>query len=138
MDLESDMTSMDGGKPRADSEEAIEVPRRIFEVNTVYDKKNKERRFMNNRITTSRYTCLSFLPKNLFEQFSKMANFYFLMMGLLELWPTISDSNGQPIMLMPLTFVVGVAMIKDLIEDHARKKADSKDNNTLAKCCPRG
>jgi hypothetical protein len=39
---------------------------------------------------------------------------------------------------MPLTFVVGVAMIKDLIEDSARKKSDNEDNNTSANCAPRG
>lgn len=31
-----------------------------------------------NKISTSKYTFLSFLPKNLMEQFSKLANLYFL------------------------------------------------------------
>ena len=34
--------------------------------------------FPNNSISTSKYNLLTFLPKNLIEQFSKMANVYFL------------------------------------------------------------
>jgi len=123
---------------RDQSELEIEIPRRIFEVNTVFDKKDRDRRFMSNKITTSRYNCLTFLPKNMFEQLSKMANFYFLIMGLMELYKPISDSNGLPIMLLPLSFVMSVAMIKDLLEDNSRKKADHADNIQLVECCPRG
>ena len=32
----------------------------------------------NNKITTSKYTCANFIFLNLFEQFSKVANIYFL------------------------------------------------------------
>lgn len=32
----------------------------------------------NNKICTSKYTAITFLPKNLFEQFSKPANIYFV------------------------------------------------------------
>ena len=32
----------------------------------------------NNRINTSKYNWISFVPANLFEQFSKIANIYFL------------------------------------------------------------
>ena len=32
----------------------------------------------NNSISTTKYTLLSFIPKNLMEQFSKLANVYFL------------------------------------------------------------
>lgn len=34
-----------------------------------------------NEIHTSKYNLLTFLPKNLIEQFSKLANFYFLIIG---------------------------------------------------------
>jgi len=42
---------------------------------------------MSNKVQTTKYTCASFLPKNLFEQFSKMANAYFLFMTVLQLVP---------------------------------------------------
>ena len=36
-----------------------------------------------NKITTSKYTYLSFIPMNLLFQFSKMANAYFLVIGVM-------------------------------------------------------
>ena len=73
-------------------------------------------------MTTTKYTCLSFFPKNLFEQFSKMANFYFLFLTLLQCVPGLLDLYGAAVTLMPLTFVVGVSMIKDAFEDNKRRK----------------
>ena len=57
--------------------------RRIFELNTVFEKRDPERKFMSNEVCTGKYTCLTFLPKNLFFQFTKLANFYFLFLVLL-------------------------------------------------------
>ena len=38
----------------------------------------------NNHIKTSKYTLLTFLPLNLFEQFQRLANFYFLCLLILQ------------------------------------------------------
>lgn len=51
-------------------------------------------------------------------QFRKMANLYFLILGLMELIKPISDANGYPVMLVPLTFIITVSMIKDIFEDY--------------------
>ena len=40
--------------------------------------------FQNNFIKTSKYTLLTFLPLNLFEQFQRAANFYFLCLFILQ------------------------------------------------------
>lgn len=40
--------------------------------------------FQDNRIHTSKYSILTFLPINLFEQFQKVANAYFLFLLLLQ------------------------------------------------------
>ena len=77
---------------------------------------------MNNKVQTTKYTCASFLPKNLFEQFSKMANAYFLFMTVLQLVPGLLDYYGAATTLMPLCCVVGVSMIKDAFEDNKRRK----------------
>ena len=45
-------------------------------------KRNQE--FTSNVIRTSRYTLLNFVPKNLFEQFRRAANFYFLCMAVIQ------------------------------------------------------
>lgn len=107
-------------------------------MNKVFNKADKTRRYKNNYISTSKYNCFTFLPKNLFEQFTKMANFYFLCLSVMELFPSISDSGGRPVLLMPLSFVVGVSMIKDLYEDCKRKSQDNKENNCKIQCVPRG
>lgn len=40
---------------------------------------NSTFQYVNNYIRTSKYTLLTFLPLNLFEQFLRIANIYFLM-----------------------------------------------------------
>jgi hypothetical protein len=60
------------------------IPRR-FEIFKIYNKsRDKQKPFVNNRIHTSKYNFMTFLPKNLFYQFSKMSNVYFLFMAMLE------------------------------------------------------
>lgn len=112
--------------------------RRIFEVNTVFEELQHDRAFMSNRVLTTKYTCLTFLPKNVFEQFSKMANFYFLFLTVLQLMPGLFDLYGAGTTLMPLLFVVGVSMIKDAFEDNKRRKQDNEENDMLCMCAPRG
>ena len=48
--------------------------------------------FQNNNIKTSKYTLLTFLPLNLFEQFQRLANFYFLCLLILQ----VNHNNGCP------------------------------------------
>lgn len=81
---------------------------------------------------TSKYNFFTFLPLNLLLQFSKMANLYFLMLTCLECFPSISDSGGVPILIVPLGFVVGVSMIKDIYEDFLRHRSDNEENNREA------
>lgn len=42
------------------------------------------------------------------------------MMMILEVYPSTSDTNGYPVILGPLGFVVFLSMIKDMIEDIKR------------------
>lgn len=79
---------------------------------------------MSNKIVTTKYTCLTFLPRNLFEQFSKMANFYFTFMSILQLVPGLGTMYGAVTTLLPVLFVAFLSMIKDGFEDNKRKKAD--------------
>eukprot|EP00347_Sterkiella_histriomuscorum_P005590 403356030 len=123
-------------RDRTESEimELSQIEPRRFEMFKIYNKKrDKIKPFIDNRISTSKYNLFTFIPKNLFYQFSKMSNVYFLMMALLELIPAISDSGGAPIMLMPLSFVVFVSMIKDIFEDMKRHQSDNLENNRLVR-----
>jgi phospholipid-transporting ATPase len=85
--------------------------------------------YKDNKVTTSKYNVLTFLPLNLMLQFSKMANFYFLVLTMMELYKPISDSGGIPVLAVPLGFVVSISMIKDIYEDIMRHRQDSDENN---------
>jgi phospholipid-transporting ATPase len=67
----------------------------------------------DNRIKTSKYTVYNFLPLNLFVQFSKVANVYFLIIGIMQMIDSISVSGGFPVIFIPLSIVVGVSAFKD-------------------------
>ena len=70
----------------------------------------------NNYIRTSKYTLLTFLPLNLFEQFQRLANFYFLCLLVLQFIPIIS-SVTYVTTLVPLVFVLSITAIKDAYDD---------------------
>jgi phospholipid-transporting ATPase len=78
----------------------------------------------DNSIHTSKYTLVNFLPKQLFEQFSKLANLYFLVIGFMQIIPQVSISNSVPVIFMPLFFIVLVSALKDLYEDYKRRSSD--------------
>uniref|UniRef100_A0A8D3BDC2 Phospholipid-transporting ATPase n=1 Tax=Scophthalmus maximus TaxID=52904 RepID=A0A8D3BDC2_SCOMX len=83
-------------------------------------------RFADNRIISSKYTIWNFVPKNLFEQFRRIANFYFLIIFLVQLMidtPTSPITSG-----LPLFFVITVTAIKQGYEDWLRHKADNEVN----------
>lgn len=67
----------------------------------------------DNRIKTSKYTMYNFLPLNLLVQFSKVANVYFLIIGIMQMINSISVSGGFPVIFIPLSIVVGVSAFKD-------------------------
>ncbi|XP_078802198.1 putative phospholipid-transporting ATPase IF isoform X8 [Oryzias latipes] len=83
-------------------------------------------RFADNRIISSKYTVWNFVPKNMFEQFRRIANFYFLIIFLVQLMidtPTSPITSG-----LPLFFVITVTAIKQGYEDWLRHKADNEVN----------
>ena len=85
----------------------------------------------NNIISTSKYTWYNFFPKVLVQEFSRMANNYFLIIAVLQTIKEISYSNGNPLVLIPLTLVICLNGAKDLYEDYKRKESDNKENNSI-------
>ena len=83
---------------------------------------------LSNKIKTSKYSVVSFLPKNLVNQFSKLPNVYFLLIGFLQMVPSITTSNGVPVILGPLAFILLVTALKDLFEDLKRYSQDNAEN----------
>uniref|UniRef100_A0A8D2ZU09 Phospholipid-transporting ATPase n=1 Tax=Scophthalmus maximus TaxID=52904 RepID=A0A8D2ZU09_SCOMX len=85
-----------------------------------------QQRFPDNRIVSSKYTFWNFVPKNMFEQFRRVANFYFLIIFLVQL---IIDTPTSPITSgLPLFFVITVTAIKQGYEDWLRHKSDNAVN----------
>uniref|UniRef100_A0A2K6LJ11 Phospholipid-transporting ATPase n=1 Tax=Rhinopithecus bieti TaxID=61621 RepID=A0A2K6LJ11_RHIBE len=88
----------------------------------------KESKYANNAIKTYKYNVFTFIPMNLFEQFKRAANLYFLILLILQAIPQISTLAWYTT-LVPLLLVLGVTAIKDLVDDVARHKMDKEINN---------
>uniref|UniRef100_A0A182W5N6 Phospholipid-transporting ATPase n=1 Tax=Anopheles minimus TaxID=112268 RepID=A0A182W5N6_9DIPT len=79
-----------------------------------------------NRIKSTKYTLLTFLPLNLFEQFRRIANLYFLFMTVISI---VIDSPVSPMTsLVPLVFVIAVTAAKQGYESFLRYRADNMVN----------
>ena len=61
-----------------------------------------------------------------------MANLYFLVIMFMQMIDKISISAGEPVMAMPLIFVVVLSMVKDAYEDFKRHRADKNENEAVA------
>jgi phospholipid-transporting ATPase len=88
-------------------------------------------RFVGNMISTTKYNLITFLPKNLFEQFQRVANFWFLLIACLQLIPDVSPTNPLASFL-PLAFVLSITAIKEAAEDINRFRSDREVNNRPA------
>lgn len=89
-------------------------------------------KYVGNKIRTTKYTLLTFLPKNLIEQLHRFANLYFIFIQFLNWIPEL-NVFGKEIAMLPLLFVLGVTAIKDLFEDRRRLASDKRINSTTAR-----
>ncbi|KAH8303713.1 hypothetical protein KR018_001973 [Drosophila ironensis] len=88
----------------------------------------KKRQKGQNRIKSTKYTLITFLPQNLLEQFRRIANFYFLVMTIISL---LIDSPVSPMTsLLPLVFVIAVTAAKQGYEDILRFRTDNVVNSS--------
>ena len=90
--------------------------------------KNMEFKLKDNTITTTKYNILTFIPKGLLYQFARLPNVYFLFIAIIQSMPIISPLNSLTA-IIPLIFVLGVSMIRELIEDLGRNKYDKLSND---------
>ncbi|KAM7112255.1 phospholipid-transporting ATPase VD isoform 2-T3 [Ciconia maguari] len=88
--------------------------------------------YMNNKIRTTKYTLLNFLPRNLFEQFHRVANLYFLFLVVLN-WVPLVEAFQKEITMLPLIVVLTIIAVKDGLEDYSKYKMDKQINNLLTK-----
>lgn len=88
--------------------------------------------YAKNSIKTSKYNICTFLPLNLFEQFQRIANAYFLFLLILQLIPAISSLSWFTTV-VPLVLVLTVSAAKDAIDDVNRHQTDNQVNNRPVK-----
>uniref|UniRef100_A0A3B5KYJ1 P-type ATPase N-terminal domain-containing protein n=1 Tax=Xiphophorus couchianus TaxID=32473 RepID=A0A3B5KYJ1_9TELE len=83
----------------------------------------------NNHIKTSKYNVFTFLPINLFEQFQRVANAYFVVLLILQLIPEISSLSWfttiVPLVLNYFYFLKIIIFFKFQF----RHKSDQQVNN---------
>lgn len=101
-------------------------PRQIYLMN---HQQNSSFGFYGNYISTTKYNFATFLPKFLFEQFSKYANLFFLVTSVIQQVPNVSPTNRYTT-IGTLIVVLIVSAIKEIMEDLKRANADKELNNT--------
>ena len=85
--------------------------------------------YQTNYISTQKYTVLTFLPLNLFHQFSRFYNLYFLLSAILALSFPDSSPISPFYTVFPLLLVLAVTALKDIYEDFLRYRSDVKANS---------
>ncbi|KAJ7276325.1 phospholipid-translocating ATPase [Mycena haematopus] len=85
--------------------------------------------YPSNQVITSKYTIITFLPRNLLEQFRRIANIFFLILAILQFFPKFATVS--PIVaILPLLIVIAFSAIKDIYEDFLRHQSDKRTNNS--------
>ncbi|SMR50266.1 unnamed protein product [Zymoseptoria tritici ST99CH_1A5] len=93
---------------------------------------NAANKYCDNHVSTTKYNIATFLPKFLFEQFSRYANLFFLFTAILQQIPNISPTNRYTT-IVPLGIVLLVSAGKEVIEDNRRRSQDNQLNRSPAR-----
>ncbi|XP_030587811.1 probable phospholipid-transporting ATPase IM isoform X1 [Archocentrus centrarchus] len=115
-------------KPNVEKERRVKANTRDY---------NDKFSYADNHIKTSKYSILTFLPINLFEQFQRVANAYFSVLLILQLIPEISSLSWFTT-IVPLVFVLVITAVKDATDDYFRHKSDQQVNNRQSQVLIRG
>ena len=89
---------------------------------------SQAQRFCTNEVITAKYNVFTFLPKNLWQQFTRVANQYFLIISALQMLTPFSPTSRFTTF-GPLCAVVMLSMVKELYEDTKRHRQDNETNS---------
>ncbi|KAH7318174.1 hypothetical protein B0I35DRAFT_451189 [Stachybotrys elegans] len=87
--------------------------------------------YISNFIRSSRYTPWNFIPGQLIFQFSKLGNFYFLVIGTIQMIPGLS-TVGSWTTIGPLGVFVAFSIAKEGYDDYRRYLLDKVENTSTA------
>ena len=85
--------------------------------------------YPSNYVSTAKYTLLTLVPKNLFEQFHRVANIWFLVVSFFQVLPLELSPTSSWATIAPLSLVLTVTMLKDAYLDYKRHQSDKEINN---------
>ncbi|PVU87015.1 hypothetical protein BB560_006568 [Smittium megazygosporum] len=111
------------GEEHSDSNELY----RVVHIND--HETNKSYKYPSNYVSTAKYNMLTFLPKFIFEQFSRYANLFFLFTVCIQQIPGVTPTSRFTT-LVPLAVVLFLTAIKEFVEDAKRHRSDSEVNNS--------
>ncbi|KAI0840735.1 phospholipid-translocating P-type ATPase [Hypoxylon sp. FL0890] len=122
-------------KPLKPSKDGRHVPLRVENDDDLVDER-RGHSYIPNTIRTSRYTLIDFLPKQLIFQFTRLANFYFLCVGIPQAIPGLS-TTGSYTTILPLLFFVLLTIAKEGYDDYKRHRLDNLENANTARVLKR-
>jgi len=96
---------------------------------------NRRAGFPRNYVSTTKYTWLSAAPTFLFEQLTRFSNAYFIVVGILYLFDSISPvfTAGRYASLYSVGIVVAIAAVREALEELRRYKEDRRVNRDAAR-----
>eukprot|EP01127_Copromyxa_protea_P005370 TRINITY_DN1530_c0_g2_i1.p1 TRINITY_DN1530_c0_g2~~TRINITY_DN1530_c0_g2_i1.p1 ORF type:complete len:1069 (-),score=174.29 TRINITY_DN1530_c0_g2_i1:65-3271(-) len=86
--------------------------------------------YISNKISNTKYTLITFIPKNLWLQFGTFMNVYFLVIACLQLISLLSPVSPVTIW-VPLIFIFCVSATKEALDDLSRARTDEKANSRI-------
>ena len=89
-----------------------------------------ESQYLSNKVKSTRYTLLSLVPMNLFEQFQRSANIWFLIVSIFQLIPFGLNPVDSWTTVVPLAILITLTLLKDAYNDYYRGKEDKKLNSS--------
>ncbi|THV03978.1 phospholipid-translocating ATPase [Dendrothele bispora CBS 962.96] len=88
--------------------------------------------YSSNQVISSKYTIITFVPRNLLEQFRRIANIYFLAIAIVQFFPKFSTISPG-VVILPLIIIIVLTACKDGYEDFRRHQADKFVNQSSVK-----
>ncbi|KAI1770283.1 phospholipid-translocating P-type ATPase [Hypoxylon cercidicola] len=118
-------------KPLKPSKDGRHIPLELEHERPLIDERRGQP-YISNTIRTSRYTLIDFLPKQILFQFTRLANFYFLCVGIPQAIPGLS-TTGSYTTILPLLFFVLLTIVKEGYDDFKRHRLDNLENANSAR-----
>jgi len=86
--------------------------------------------YAGNKISTTRYNLITYIPVSLFIQFYRVTNIFYVINGILQTIPSIR-TNSPIASLVPMAFVVLLGMLREGLADIRRWREDRRTNARL-------